>query len=216
MVERLFGYAARMSTDLLWQPSLFGSAEAEAGARPSVSFARSRRTTLTHGAWIEEVPEWAPGHLALFDAVRAAAPWHEAERPMYDRMVAVPRLHTGVWSDPIPPLLDMADALSDHYGCDLRTISANLYRDGRDSVAWHGDRVGRVRADTVVAILTLGSPRRLLLRPNGGGRSLAVEPGSGDLFVMGGTCQRTWQHSVPKRAQAGPRICVMFREPGGN
>lgn len=199
---------------LLWQPSLFGAAEAPDDA--DLSFARVQRTELTAGAWIDEIPAWAPGHDTLFEEVRRAAPWQEGERPMYDRIVAVPRLHSGVWHDPPARLRQMADALSGHYGCDLRTISANLYRDGNDSVAWHGDRIGRVRADTVVAILTLGSPRRLLLRPNDGGRSLAVEPGSGDLFVMGGTCQRTWQHSVPKRAHAGPRICVMFREPGGN
>lgn len=202
-----------MSTALLWQPSLFGSADP---APADLGFDAARRTELTEGAWIDEVPGWARGSDALFDEIHATAPWHEAERPMYDRIVAVPRLHTGVWTDPPAEVARMADAVSAHYGRDLRTISANLYRDGRDSVAWHGDRVGRVRADTVVAILTLGSARRLLLRPNGGGRSLAVEPQPGDLFVMGGTCQRTWQHSVPKRAHAGPRICVMFREPGGN
>jgi alkylated DNA repair dioxygenase AlkB len=106
----------------------------------------------------------------------------------------------------------MAAALSERFGSDLSVISANLYRDGKDSVAWHGDRVARTRPETVVAILSLGSPRRFLLRPKGGGRSLRLEPAPGDLIVLGGTCQRTWEHSVPKRAQAGPRISVMFRE----
>lgn len=203
-----------MSTALLWQPSLFGSTPTE--GEHDLSFARAERSHLGSGAWIDQVPGWAAGGDALFDELRAAAPWQEAERPMYDRIVAVPRLHTGVWDDPPSRLREMADAVSLRYDRDLRTISANLYRDGADSVAWHGDRVGRVRAVTVVAILTLGSSRRLLMRPSGGGRSLSFEPAPGDLFVMGGTCQRTWEHSVPKRARAGPRICVMFREPGGN
>ena len=77
-------------------------------------------------------------------------------------------------------------------------MSANLYRDGRDSVAWHGDRVGPRGHETVVAILSLGSPRRFLLRPRGGGPSLRLTPAAGDLLVLGGTCQRTWQHCVPK------------------
>jgi len=124
----------------------------------------------------------------------------------------VPRLHTGPWPDPPTALAGMADALSHRYGVALRSISANLYRDGADSVAWHGDRIGGHRRDTVVAILSLGSPRHLLLRPVGGGPSIAYEPRSGDLVVMGGTCQRTWQHAVPKRSRAGPRISVMFRE----
>lgn len=202
-----------MATDLVWQGSLFAGADV---AADDLSFAASTRTPLARGAWVDEVPSWAHGVDDLFDVILHAAPWSTEERPMYDRMVLTPRLHSGVWADPPARVAEMADALSDHYGLDLRTISANLYRDGSDSVAWHGDRVGRVRADTVVAILTLGSPRRLLLRPNGGGPSLAFEPAAGDLFVMGGTCQRTWEHSVPKRATAGPRICVMFREPGGN
>jgi alkylated DNA repair dioxygenase AlkB len=91
-------------------------------------------------------------------------------------------------------------------------MGLNLYRDGRDSVAWHGDRVGRRRSEAVVAIVSLGAPRRFLLRPKGGGRSLRLTPASGDLLVLGGTCQRTWEHSVPKCATAGPRVSVMFRE----
>jgi alkylated DNA repair dioxygenase AlkB len=131
---------------------------------------------------------------------------------MYDRTVVEPRLTTRVWDDPPEPLPAMAAALGRHYGTDLATVSANLYRDGRDSVAWHGDRVGRRRAEAVVAIVSLGSPRRFLLRPKGGGRSLRLMPGPGDLLVLGGTCQRTWQHSVPRCAAAGPRVSVMFRE----
>ena len=96
----------------------------------------------------------------------------------------------------------------------LVAITANLYRDGNDSVAWHGDRIGRKHADTVVAILSLGSTRRFLLRPDGGGPSIRYELAPGDLIVLGGTCQKTWEHCVPKRAWAGPRISVMFRERG--
>ena len=66
--------------------------------------------------------------------------------------------HDAAWDDPPEPVPAMAAALSRHYGCDLTTVSANLYRDGRDSVAWHGDRVGRRRAEAVVAIVSLGAP----------------------------------------------------------
>lgn len=202
-----------MSIQECWQPSLL-----DQGPQPGgLSFAHAHRHDLGRGAWVEEIPFAAARTDELFEQVLHAAPWGGVEtRPMYDRIIEVPRLHSGVWPDPPPPLPAMAEALSARYGTDLDTISANLYRDGADSVAWHGDRVGRHRAVTVVAILTLGCPRRFLLRPNGGGPSWAFEPGPGDVLVMGGTCQRTFEHSVPKRARAGPRICVMFREPGGN
>jgi alkylated DNA repair dioxygenase AlkB len=68
----------------------------------------------------------------------------------------------------------------------------------------------------MVAILSLGTPRPLLLRPRGGGtRPLRFEVGHGDLLVMGGSCQRAWEHAVPKTSQpVGPRISVQFRPRG--
>ncbi len=103
-----------------------------------------------------------------------------------------------------------ARALNDRYGLGpagpLRTVGICLYRDGRDSVAWHGDRIGRRRdGDTLVAIVSLGSRRRFLLRPRGGGPSRRFELGGGDLLVMGGSCQRTWEHSVPKTSRPSDR-----------
>jgi alkylated DNA repair dioxygenase AlkB len=193
---------------LAWQPSLLGGVPPDFDA----SFAGAERRDLGSGAWLEEVPGWARGSDALFEALLDGAPWASHERRMYERMVVEPRLTTRQWDDPPPPLPAMAAALSERFDADLSVISANLYRDGRDSVAWHGDRVARTRPETVVAILSLGSPRRFLLRPKGGGRSLQLDPAPGDLLVLGGTCQRTWEHSVPKRAKAGPRISVMFRE----
>ena len=193
---------------LTWQPSLLGGSSPDFDA----AFGHAERREIGSGAWLEVVSGWVQGGDALFETLLQGAPWASHERHMYDRTVVEPRLTTRLWSDPPPPLPAMAEALSERFGVDLSAISANLYRDGRDSVAWHGDRFGRKRAEAIVAILSLGSPRRFLLRPKGGGRSLRLEPASGDLLVLGGTCQRTWEHSVPKCSQAGPRISVMFRE----
>ena len=66
-----------------------------------------------------------------------------------------------------------------------------------------------------MAIVSLGAPRQLALRPRGGGPSRRVALGPGDLLVMGGSCQRTWDHAVPKTARpVGPRISVQFRPRG--
>ena len=195
-----------------WQPSLLAIDEPDFDR----TLAAAKRRFLGEGAWVDVVPGWVAGADTLFDQVHASAPWKAYERPMYERIVDVPRLTTGGWEDH-PPVLDrMARCLGRRYGVRLPSISANLYRDGRDSVAWHGDRIGQVRSDAVVAILSLGATRTLLLRPEGGGPSIAVPMQSGDLVVQGGTCQRTYQHCVPKRARVGPRISVMFRQKGGN
>jgi len=196
--------------DLTWQPSLLGAAELDFD--PALSAARRR--FLGAGAWVDLVPGWATGTDALFDDLLATLEWKGRDRWMYDRMVAEPRLHAARWPRRPEVLLRMAHCLGGHYGRRLPALTANLYRDGHDSVAWHGDRIGRRHADTVVAILSLGSTRRFLLRPDGGGPSVRYDLAPGDLIVLGGTCQKTWEHCVPKRAQAGPRISVMFREPG--
>ncbi len=135
---------------------------------------------------------------------------------MYGALVAQPRLTAG-WPgpevDPVagPVVEQMRDLLSRRYGQSLTTTWANLYRDGHDSVAWHGDRVARERTQALVAIVSLGERRPFRLRPKGGGPSVAFALGGGDLLVMGGTCQRTWQHTVPKVRHAGARISLTFR-----
>lgn len=203
-----------------WQPSLFVAPDGPSTTNDPFDplFSRSHRCDLGDDAWVDFVPGWASCGDELFESLHQSAPWRsDGDRVMYDRLVGVPRLTTGQWNLGRPTELDaMAIALGARYELELPSISANLYRDGSDSVAWHGDRVGLVRATTVVAILSLGSPRTLLVRPDGGGPSVGFTMHSGDLVVMGGTCQRTHEHSVPKRSNAGPRISVMFRERGGN
>jgi alkylated DNA repair dioxygenase AlkB len=182
-----------------------------------------RRTHLGNGAWIDQMSGWVGGADQLYAALRHDVPWRAERRQMYDSIVDVPRLLCFYGADdPLPhPALDTArDALSAYYAGELgepfTTAGLCLYRDGRDSVAWHGDRIGRSRdSDTMVAILSVGAPRELLLRPRGGGSSLRVPSGHGDLLVMGGSCQRTWDHCVPKTSRAvGPRISVQFRTHG--
>ena len=193
---------------LAWQPSLLDAVDPGFDA----SFASARRRDLGEGAWLELVPGWLDGADALLGSVLSTAPWEEKQREMYDQLVVEPRLSTGLWFDPPAPIGEMADSLSERFERDLCKVTANLYRDGRDSVAWHGDRVGRASDDTVVAILSLGSTRRFMLRPVAGGDSIRLTPAPGDLLVLGGTAQSTWQHSIPKVAQAGARVSVMFRE----
>ncbi|MEA2702693.1 MAG: hypothetical protein QOD63_638 [Actinomycetota bacterium] len=182
-----------------------------------------RRTELSDGAWVDVLPGWLHGAHELFERLVATVPWRAEERPMYDRVVAVPRLLCFYGEDdplPDPVLHDARDALDRHYAGELgepfRTAGLCYYRDGRDSVAWHGDTIGRGSTeDTMVAIVSVGEPRDLLLRPRSGGPSIRHALGHGDLLVMGGSCQRTWEHSVPKRSRpVGPRISIQFRPRG--
>jgi alkylated DNA repair dioxygenase AlkB len=204
------------------QTSLFDDLEGAGEARLGRLGGSLRRHHLTRGAWVDVRPGWVSGSEELFGRLVRDVPWHAERRTMWDNVVDVPRLlkfYAG--HDRLPdPLLDEArEALSAHYRPELgepfTTAGMCFYRDGRDSVAWHGDTVGRRHGpgtDTMVAIVSLGEARRLSLRPRTGGESLSFPVGHGDLLVMGGSCQRTWEHAVLKTARpVGPRISIQFR-----
>lgn len=184
---------------------------------------RLRRHRLTRGAWVDHLPNWVEGSDGVLQTLVHDVQWRAERREMYDREVDVPRLLR--WYDgdeplPHPVLADAREALSRQYAAELGepfvTAGMCLYRDGRDSVAWHGDTKGRSsRQDTMVAIVSFGAPRPLLLRPRGGGTSRRFVLGHGDLIVMGGSCQRTWEHAIPKTTRpVGPRVSVQFRPVG--
>lgn len=210
-------YASRLGAT---QGSLLDGAPAPSFGALAASV---RRTELAYGAWIDHRPGWLRGADALLDEIARAVPWHAQRRHMYGREVAVPRLtkfyETGE-TLPHPILVEARERLSGYYagelGEPLTTAGLCLYRDGNDSVAWHGDIIGRARhEDTVVAIVSFGAPRTLALRPRGGGPGQRFALGHGDLLAMGGSCQRTWEHAVPKtRAAVGPRLSVQFRPEG--
>lgn len=185
------------------------------------------RIPLSSGAWLDLRPGWVTGSDELFARLALGGPagveWRGERRQMYEREVDTPRLLRFYReSETLPdPVLTLArEMLSAHYATELQepfaTAGMCLYRDGRDSVAWHGDRFGRGSGrDTMVAIVSIGAPRALALRPRGGGPSVRHVLGHGDLLVMGGSCQRTWDHAVPKTSKpVGPRISIQFRPRG--
>ncbi|NGN93447.1 alpha-ketoglutarate-dependent dioxygenase AlkB [Nocardioides sp. KC13] len=177
------------------------------------------RIHLDRGAWVDIARGWLPDPDDVFATLVHDVPWREERRQMYDRVVDVPRLlHTYGQGEPLPHprLAEARGRLTAHYlpelGEPFVTAGCCYYRNGNDSVAWHGDKIGRGRTDdTMVAIVSVGDPRRLALRPHGGGKGMSIEMGHGDLVVMGGSCQRTWEHAIPKVSSAGPRISVQFR-----
>ncbi len=198
------------------QPTLFGDDAPTFDAASDLA-----RIDLADGAWFAYQRGWLAGDFSLFEQLRDTTTWHETQRPMYDRVVDVPRLTAVLPRDgdgAMPAILtSISEWLEDRFGEPLRQISMNLYRDGRDSVAPHGDQIVRDIDTSVMAILSLGARRRFVLSPvDRCGQTMPVrlEMGEGDLLIMGGTIQRTWRHGVPKTDRpVAPRICVMFRPP---
>ncbi len=169
------------------------------------------RTQLTQTAFVDHHRAWVRGTEPLFETLRNGVSWHSHRRTMYDRVVDVPRL-LGSFDGDTPEIVRvMQQVLNQHYRVALDRVSLARYRDGNDSVAWHADRLGDNVPWSVVAIVSIGGPRRFLLRPFGGGKSRAFNLGSGDALVLGGDIQATFEHCVPKTTTAAPRIAVMFR-----
>lgn len=195
---------------LAWQDSLFAE-------EPStLAFDRVERIVLDERSWLDRVPGWLPGHAELIDLLLADAPWQQRERRMYDRNVLEPRL-VAAWQGAelasLPDRLrEVRDVVSERYGVDFDSVLVNLYRDGRDGVAWHGDTVRKRLDEAVVVTVGLGERRRFLLRPGSSGPpAVRLTSGQGDLVVMGGRAQHDWQHTVPKATRAGARMSVTMR-----
>ncbi len=188
-------------------------------AEPAVdgAFANVERIALDDASWVEFAAGWLDGADRVFEDLVASLPLRQrTDIMMYERLVDEPRLSTwwrvgGGTAEPLAILAEIRSLLSERYGEEFDSIGFNLYRDGNDSVAWHGDRHRHVVTDPVVAIVSVGAPRPLRLRPRGGGASRSWRLGHGDLFVMGGACQHDWEHTVPKVRQAGPRLSITFR-----
>jgi alkylated DNA repair dioxygenase AlkB len=207
---------------LVVQPSLFGSSGTLGVAELGDAV---ERRPLSDGAWVDLRPGFITAADELFDVLAGAVAWHEEQTHIYDSTVRVPRLLAGYAQGEALPhsvLDDARSALNAHYAEELGEPFASaglcLYRDGNDSVAWHGDRIARESpSDTMVAIVSLGAARPFGLRPKSGGPGLRLSVGHGDLLVMGGSCQRTWLHGIPKIASClGARISIQFRPHWGN
>ena len=199
---------------MFYQGSLFGT------LAPSYddTFAEIHRLDLDLTTWVDLAPGWLTGSDHLFDELVAVLPLRQRTGvKMYDQFVDEPRLSAS-WRvehqipEPLPILREIRLLLADRYDEPFDSIGFNLYRDGKDSVAWHGDRHRHVVTNPVIAILSVGAARPLRLRPRGGGSSVGWALGDGDLFVMGGACQHDWEHTVPKvRVTSGPRLSITFR-----
>ena len=203
------------------QTSLFGS-----GA-PRCAPVEPQRIELDGRSAVLFQPGWFEGSESLFERLRIETAWRSMQRPMYDRMVDVPRLISTV--DPAELDHDhglrlIHRALESAFSTTFSSIGLNFYRTGDDSVAWHRDSIGRTGTPTTVVLVSLGAPRTLAVRRWSQTRSKTAETtrspvattrrwrlGHGDLLAMIGRCQHDWEHSVPKERAVGPRISLAFR-----
>jgi len=194
------------------QPTLFDD-ETESPAIDLGAFDAATKHRLDEHSWITHLPGFLTGHHRLVAELATLNVWEQRRRWMYDRMVDEPRL-TGEYVDlaTAPALLsELAATLSERLQVPYDRVWMNWYRDHNDGTGWHADRPAHKAATAIVPVLSLGAPRRFLVRPSGGGPSMVFTPAGGDLIIMQGRCQRDWQHCVPKqKIPAEARMSLNF------
>ena len=178
------------------------------------TFATATRIQLDDTSWVDHVQGWLAGDDELMDLLMREADWEQRSRWMYTRVVEEPRLtaeYPVIADAPHPVLHYLTRVLSEHYGQPYARLWMNWYRDNSDGTGWHADRPQNKLDTTVIPVLSLGATRRFLIRPAAGGPSTPVVTRGGDLVVMGGRCQKDYEHMVPKQKQAaGPRLSLNF------
>lgn len=190
-----------------------------------------RRIELRDGAWLDLDPSFLGEHEEVdFDALCDVIPLSQKTITVAGRRVLEPRLsawigdpearytYSGTSFDPSPwppPLAAIRARVEEATSARFNSVLANLYRDGHDSMGFHADDEPELGPDPIIASVSLGAPRRFLIRhrrEKRGEASIALDLGHGSLLVMGGTTQRFYRHAVPKRqGAAGARLNLTFR-----
>lgn len=183
------------------------------------------RLDLDDTAWVDVARGWMAEPESLYEHLLSEVPWETSRLYRYDHEVEERRLGASWRSGtplPHPALAEATRVLQHRYGVQFGGFGMIQYRDGGDGQAFHRDTDMRWLDDTIIAILSLGAQRLWTLRPRsarhtdapGKGAVHDLAPASGDLLVMGGSCQAGWEHSVPylgAAAPVGPRISVQWR-----
>ena len=177
-------------------------------------FGTIERIQLDETSWIDHVRGWLTGDDVLMQALMTEASWEQRSRWMFTRVVEEPRLtaeYAIIQDAPQPVLHYIADTLGEHYERVFTRLWMNWYRDNDDGTGWHADRPALEAEEAVIPVLSLGASRKFLIRHKRGGKSTSITAHGGDVIVMGGRCQRDYQHMVPKqKLTSGARVSLNF------
>ncbi len=183
------------------------------------------RVPLGDGSsWVDVVRGFVPGHQDLFTLLHEETRWQQAEVLRYDKYVPEKRLGAMVRADTVTAVRQTGLHLESRYRVTFDGVGALLYRDGQDYQGLHSDRAMKWLDDTLIGIVVLGHRRPFVLRERNGSANdrdrtpagqapddIDLQPGEGDLIVMGGRCQRDWLHGVPAADTDQPRISLTWR-----
>lgn len=171
--------------------------------------------SIGHGAWIQHVPDFLSQQDAddALSVLLEQLDWEQRANVVFGKEVMQPRL--SAWAGaipyrfsgqtlepraPTPMLADLTTRVLDVVDHPFNHVVVNRYRDGKDWIARHADNERELGFRPLIVALSLGATRRFELYRKKGRRTKKLQLTHGSLLVMGGSCQHTWRHALPKQA----------------
>lgn len=165
----------------------------------------------------------------IFSDLYNTTDWKQEVTKLFGKQVNLPRLtawygdtgksycYSKIRMEPIlwtPTLIKIKSKIEDLINTQFNSVLLNLYRDGKDSVAWHSDDEPELGENPVIASVSFGATRRFMFR-NKIQKELKYEIDltHGSFLLMMGATQHCWQHQIPKTNRLmQPRINLTFRK----
>lgn len=184
------------------------------------------RQNIGHGAWIEYVPDFLVDADRVLESLMAELEWEQRSNLVFGKEVLQPRLcawagaipykfsgQTLEARSPTPTVVDLSQRVIQAVPHPFNHVVINHYRTGRDWVAKHADNERELGYRPLIVAISLGSTRRFDLMRKKGRRLVKLQLEHGSLLVMGGACQHTWRHALPKAAAVSePRLNLTWRQ----
>ena len=117
-------------------------------------------------------------------------------------------------SEAIPEMFSpVINYMRQKYNSNFNMLLINWYRNGDDYIGMHSDDETQFIEGSPVITITLGVTRPFILKHKYNNDKKIVNVENNTVLVMGGTCQITHKHGLPKRKKiTESRISITLRE----
>ncbi len=158
---------------------------------------------------LTEIP-WRPDEAVIFGKLietKRKIAWYGDESFEYTYSGRTKRALS--WT---PQLLALKEACENLTGEKYNSCLLNLYHDGSEGMAWHGDGEKDLKKNGAIASLTFGAERKFAFKHKATKEKVELQLSHGSLLVMKDETQSHWLHRLPPTKKvSSPRINLTFR-----
>jgi alkylated DNA repair dioxygenase AlkB len=164
----------------------------------------------------------------FFSELYADTKWQQNTIQIFGKPTRLPRLtawygdegksysYSGIEQNPAPwtPALSCIKERSEKVAkVRFNSVLLNLYRNGRDSVAWHSDDEPELGQNPIIGSVNFGGTRCFSFKHKQiKERKVEIDLPHGSFLLMRGETQHHWLHQIAKTTKnVSPRINLTFR-----